>query len=395
MLTHSYYEEDPRVRREAEALAAAGRAVDVFALRRPADPATEDDRRRRGPPPRRPAPPGRRARRLPGRVPGLLRCAPGSPLVRAHRAAPLRPGPGRTRCPTSWSSPTLPLRLVGVPVILDLHEAMPSLLREPLPFAARRPSRGAVLGLQERLATRFAERRHHGQRGARRPAARARRAGGEADDRPQRAVAGAVRPGGAARLARSWPTAGSCWSTPAASARSTSSTWCSTPIAILRARRPALAGRARAVRSRLRGGAAPRPGGAPRDRRPRSRFHGRIPIERGPGGDRGRRRRPRADPPRPSSPTTRSRPRPTSTPRWAGPVVASRLPLVERIVRRRRRDLRGRATRRTWRRRWRASSTTPRAGTPGSRAPTRGWPRCRGSGEARAYLDLVERTMRR
>ena len=38
MLTHSYYEEDPRVRREAEALAAAGRPVDVFALRRPADP---------------------------------------------------------------------------------------------------------------------------------------------------------------------------------------------------------------------------------------------------------------------------------------------------------------------------------------------------------------------
>ena len=40
MLTHSYYEEDPRVRREAEALVAAGRPVEVFALRREGDPAT-------------------------------------------------------------------------------------------------------------------------------------------------------------------------------------------------------------------------------------------------------------------------------------------------------------------------------------------------------------------
>ena len=38
MLVHSYYEEDPRVRREAEALVAAGHAVDVFSLRRPGHP---------------------------------------------------------------------------------------------------------------------------------------------------------------------------------------------------------------------------------------------------------------------------------------------------------------------------------------------------------------------
>jgi hypothetical protein len=37
MLAHSYYEEDARVRREAEALVAAGRPVDVFALRRDGD----------------------------------------------------------------------------------------------------------------------------------------------------------------------------------------------------------------------------------------------------------------------------------------------------------------------------------------------------------------------
>src|SRR5438128_10054949 len=40
MLTHSYYEEDPRVRREAEALVRSGRPVEVFALRRPEDAPT-------------------------------------------------------------------------------------------------------------------------------------------------------------------------------------------------------------------------------------------------------------------------------------------------------------------------------------------------------------------
>ena len=34
MIVHAYYEEDPRVRREAEALVAAGWEVDVLGLRR-------------------------------------------------------------------------------------------------------------------------------------------------------------------------------------------------------------------------------------------------------------------------------------------------------------------------------------------------------------------------
>jgi len=42
MIVHSYYDEDPRVRREAESLVAAGHAVDVFALRR-ADDTVEAD----------------------------------------------------------------------------------------------------------------------------------------------------------------------------------------------------------------------------------------------------------------------------------------------------------------------------------------------------------------
>ena len=37
MIAHTYYDEDPRVRREAEALVAAGRPVHVIGLRRPGD----------------------------------------------------------------------------------------------------------------------------------------------------------------------------------------------------------------------------------------------------------------------------------------------------------------------------------------------------------------------
>ena len=41
MIVHAYYEEDPRVRREAESLAASGRPVLVLGLRRPELPAEE------------------------------------------------------------------------------------------------------------------------------------------------------------------------------------------------------------------------------------------------------------------------------------------------------------------------------------------------------------------
>ena len=37
MIVHAYYEEDARVRREAETLVAAGWEVDVFGLRRPGE----------------------------------------------------------------------------------------------------------------------------------------------------------------------------------------------------------------------------------------------------------------------------------------------------------------------------------------------------------------------
>jgi glycosyltransferase involved in cell wall biosynthesis len=153
MLTHSYYEEDPRVRREAEALAAAGHAVDVYALRRPSDPGQETIAgvavRRLG------------VQRHQGAGLGtylaeylafFLRA--GFALVRAHPRR--RYGLVQVHTlPDFLVFATLPLRMVGVPVILDLHEAMPVF------FGSRFHSRmggvaRAVLGLQERLATRYA-----------------------------------------------------------------------------------------------------------------------------------------------------------------------------------------------------------------------------------------------
>src|SRR4029453_7628384 len=41
MIVHAYYEEDPRVRRQAESLVAAGRPVLVLSLRRPELPAED------------------------------------------------------------------------------------------------------------------------------------------------------------------------------------------------------------------------------------------------------------------------------------------------------------------------------------------------------------------
>lgn len=152
MVTHSYYEEDPRVRREAEALAGAGRRVDVFALRRPDDPV--DDvidgvsvhrlgvQRHQGA--------GLRTY-LVEYLAFLARA--GFALTRAHRRR--RYGLVQVHTlPDVLVFAALPLRLVGVPVILDLHEAMPEFFRSR--FRGRAGRIGyAVLRAQESAAIRF------------------------------------------------------------------------------------------------------------------------------------------------------------------------------------------------------------------------------------------------
>lgn len=149
MLTHSYYEEDPRVRREAEALAAAGRPVDVFALRRPGDPpegVVEDVRVRR-----------LNVQRHQGAGAGRYLVEYLDFFVRALFAATIAHRRRRYALVQVHTLPdflvfaALPMRLAGVPVVLDLHEAMPEFFRVRFPRMAGAPAY-RLLRIQERLS---------------------------------------------------------------------------------------------------------------------------------------------------------------------------------------------------------------------------------------------------
>ena len=153
MLVHSYYDEDPRVRREAEALVARGRPVDVIGLRRPDDPPDGvlagvhltriDVQRHQG---------AGLATYLREYVSFMLRA--GWAATRAHRRRHYAVAQVHS-LPDFLVFATLPLRIVGVPVILDLHEAMPELFRTRFPRAAN-PLVHRLLVLQERLSIGYA-----------------------------------------------------------------------------------------------------------------------------------------------------------------------------------------------------------------------------------------------
>ncbi len=149
MIVHSYYDEDPRVRREAEALVRAGHEVDVFALRRPTDPPEgtlagvnlrrHDVQRHQG------AGVGVYLREY---LSFLVRS--GWSLLRAHRRR--RYGLVQVHSlPDFLAFAALPLRLMGVPILLDLHEAMPEFFRSRFP-AASNPVAHRLLEVQERLS---------------------------------------------------------------------------------------------------------------------------------------------------------------------------------------------------------------------------------------------------
>jgi glycosyltransferase involved in cell wall biosynthesis len=149
MVVHAYYEEDQRVRRQAESLVAAGHAVDVFALRRPDTPSEDelngvrivrvDVQRHQGA----------------GIATYLLEyvgffAASLLALTRSHRRR--RYGLVQVHSmPDFLVFSALPLRLAGVPVVLDLHEAMPEFFRTRFPGASNPVSYG-LLRIQERLS---------------------------------------------------------------------------------------------------------------------------------------------------------------------------------------------------------------------------------------------------
>jgi glycosyltransferase involved in cell wall biosynthesis len=153
MIVHSYYEEDPRVRREAESIAASGRGVAVIGLRRPGLEATGELA-------------GVRVHRIDvqrhhGAGVGVYLREYLSFLVRAMVLAIRRHRHERYALVQVHSIPdflvfaALPLRLVGVPVLLDLHEAMPEFFRSRFPRAAN-PLFHRLLLVQERLSIAFA-----------------------------------------------------------------------------------------------------------------------------------------------------------------------------------------------------------------------------------------------
>jgi glycosyltransferase involved in cell wall biosynthesis len=153
MIVHAYYEEDSRVRREAESLVAGGRPVDVFALRRPGDPPDGsidgvtlhrlDVQRHQG------AGLGTYLREY---VAFLVRA--GWAATRAHRRRRYALVQVHT-LPDFLVFAALPLRLAGVPVVIDLHEAMPEFFRMRFPKASN-PVAHALLRLQERVSIGFA-----------------------------------------------------------------------------------------------------------------------------------------------------------------------------------------------------------------------------------------------
>jgi glycosyltransferase involved in cell wall biosynthesis len=149
MIVHAYYEEDPRVRREAESLVKAGRPVQVIGLRQEGGPATSevegvrvhhlDVQRHQG------AGLGVYLREYLSFVARAMFAA-----VRLHRRERFALVQVHS-LPDFLVLAALPLRLVGVPVLLDLHEAMPEFFRSRFPGASN-PVVHRLLLLQERLS---------------------------------------------------------------------------------------------------------------------------------------------------------------------------------------------------------------------------------------------------
>jgi glycosyltransferase involved in cell wall biosynthesis len=149
MIVHAYYEEDPRVRREAESLVGAGRPVQVLGLRQVGGPAASEVD-------------GVRVHHLDvqrhqGAALGVYLREYLSFLARAMFAAVRLHRRERFALVQVHSLPdflvfaALPLRLAGVPVVLDLHEAMPEFFRSRFPRASN-PIAHRLLLLQERLS---------------------------------------------------------------------------------------------------------------------------------------------------------------------------------------------------------------------------------------------------
>ena len=154
MIVHAYYDEHPRVRREAEALVQSGRPVDVFGLRRVGDHASEivdgvrvsrlDVQRHQGAPVRT---------YVVEYLDFFLRAFWAVSVAHRRRRYALV----QVHSPPDFLAfAALPLRLSGVPLLLDLHEAVPEFFKARFPYISN-PLVHWLVALQERLAITVAD----------------------------------------------------------------------------------------------------------------------------------------------------------------------------------------------------------------------------------------------
>ena len=143
LVVHAVVPGDPRIRRQADALLAAGHEVDIFCLRRAGQAAEETDG-------------GLRLIRLPVDRSGASFAAHlAEYLAFSALVAPRLVGEHRRRryrlvqvatLPDFLAFSVIPLKLAGVPLLLDLHEDMPEFFRDRFAHPLLRPLLPVVAG---------------------------------------------------------------------------------------------------------------------------------------------------------------------------------------------------------------------------------------------------------
>ena len=141
MVVHAVYPGDPRIRRQSDALRDAGHEVDVFCLRMPGEVAEESDGTMRIVR----LPVNRAFTGFAGHMAEYLAFAglAAIRLTREHRRRRYRLIQVAT-VPDFLAFAAFPIRLNGVPVLLDLHEDMPEFFRDRFSHPLLRPLLPAV-----------------------------------------------------------------------------------------------------------------------------------------------------------------------------------------------------------------------------------------------------------
>ena len=127
MVVHAVYPGDPRIRRQSDALREAGHEVDLFCLRMPGEAPEEAD----GPLRIVRLPVNRAFTGFAGHMAEYLAFAglAALRLTREHRRRRYRLIQVAT-VPDFLAFAAFPIRLNGVPLLLDLHEDMPEFFRD-------------------------------------------------------------------------------------------------------------------------------------------------------------------------------------------------------------------------------------------------------------------------